>query len=131
MANRPGFFSRIMQALSGTDSSPAPTHDELRALFAARSQAFMRLLEANNKALEIMSDLEEALKGTAIFGMSFVRASATAVGVNVFKLVRALTELEPGRYETLFSRLAAIQTGIDEILNRRAGHQGAPLVLHF
>lgn len=131
MANRPGFFSRIMQALSGTDSSPAPTHDELRALFAARSQAFMRLLSANNKALEIMSDLEEALKGTTIFGMSFVRASSTAVGVNVFKLVRALTELEPGRYEALFSRLAAIQAGIDEILDRRAEHQGAPLVLHF
>lgn len=120
-----------MQALTGGAGAPAPSNDELRALFAARSQAFMRLLEANNKALEIMSDLEEALKGTTIFGMSFVRASATAVGVNVFKLVRALTELEPGRYEALFSRLASIQAGIDEILNRRAAHQGAPLVLHF
>lgn len=131
MANRPGFFSRIMQALCGNACAPAPSNDELRALFAARSQAFMRLLEANNKALEIMSDLEEALKGTTIFGMSFVRASATAVGVNVFKLVRALTELEPGRYEALFSRLAAVQAGIDEILNRRVQHQGSPLVLHF
>jgi pyruvate,water dikinase len=131
MANRPGFFSRIMQALTGGAGAPAPSDEELRALFAARSQAFMRLLEANNKALEIMSDLEEALKGGAIFGMSFVRASATAVGVNVFKLVRALTELEPGRYETLFSRLSAIQAGIDEILNRRAEHRDAPFVLHF
>jgi pyruvate,water dikinase len=131
MANRPGFFSRIMQALGGGASEPAPSDEELRALFAARSQAFMRLLEANNKALEIMSDLEEALKGSTIFGMSFVRASATAVGVNVFKLVRALTELEPGRYDALFSRLTAIQAGIDEILNRRVQRQGAPLVLHF
>jgi len=131
MANRPGVFSRIMQALCGTANEPAPSDEELRALFAARSQAFMRLLEANNKALEIMSDLEEALKGSTIFGMSFVRASATAVGVNVFKLVRALTELEPGRYEALFSRLSAIQSGIDEMLNRRARHQGAPLVLDF
>jgi len=120
-----------MQALAGGAGAPAPSDEELRALFAVRSQAFMRLLEANNKALEIMSDLEEALKGKAIFGMSFVRASATAIGVNVFKLVRALSELEPGRYEALFSRLAAIQAGIDEILDRRAAHQGAPLVLHF
>ncbi|GAB6125122.1 PEP/pyruvate-binding domain-containing protein [Humidesulfovibrio idahonensis] len=131
MGNRPGFFGRIMQALSGGNAAQAPSHEELRALFVARSQAFTRLLEANNKALEIMSDLEEALKGTTIFGMSFVRASATAVGVNVFKLVRALTELEPGRYETLYSRLAAIQAGIDEILSRRAPRHASPLVLHF
>jgi pyruvate,water dikinase len=131
MGNRPGFFGRIMQALSGGPAAQAPSHEELRALFVARSQAFTRLLEANNKALEIMSDLDEALKGTSIFGMSFVRASATAVGVNVFKLVRALTELEPGRYETLFARLAAIQAGIDEILSRRAPRHASPLVLHF
>jgi len=131
MGNRPGFFSRIMQALSGGSGAPAPSDDELRALFAARSQSFMRLLEANNKALEIMSDLEEALQGKTIFGMSFVRASATAVGVNVFKLVRALTELEPGRYEALFSRLAAIQAGIEEMLSRRAERHASPLVLHF
>jgi len=120
-----------MQALSGGNAAPAPSHEELRALFAARSQAFTRLLEANNKALEIMSDLEEALSGKAVFGMSFVRASATAVGVNVFKMVRALCELEPGRYEALFSRLAAIQAGVDEMLLSRAVRVDSPPVLHF
>lgn len=131
MGNRPGFFGRIMQALAGGHAAGTPSLDELRALFTARSQAFTRLLEANNKALEIMSDLELALQGNSVFGMSFVRASATAVGVNVFKLVRALAELEPGRYEALFSRLSAIQAGIDEILSRRAPRHAAPLVLHF
>jgi len=120
-----------MQALSGGRSGPAPSQEELRTLFASRSQAFARVLEANNKALEIMSDLEEALRGRSIFGMSFVRASATAVGVNVFKLVRALTELEPGRYEALFGRLAAIQAGIDEALSRRAPAFDVPFVLRF
>ena len=78
-----------------------------------------------------MSDLEEALKGSRIFGMSFVRAGATAVGVNVFKLVRALGELEPGRFDALFARLAAIQAGVDEILTRRAPRHASPLVLRF
>ncbi len=120
-----------MQALSGGRSGPAPSQEELRTLFASRSQAFARVLEANNKALEIMSDLEEALRGRSIFGMSFVRASATAVGVNVFKLVRALTELEPGRYDALFGRLAAIQAGIDEALSRRVPAFDVPFVLRF
>lgn len=131
MEQRAGFFGRIRQALSGGRSGPAPSQDELRTLFASRSQAFARVLEANNKALEIMSDLEEALRGRSIFGMSFVRASATAVGVNVFKLVRALTELEPGRYDALFARLAAIQAGIDEALARRVPAHDVPFVLRL
>jgi pyruvate,water dikinase len=131
MANRAGLFARIRQALGGgrTDQSPGP--EELRALFAARSQAFARLLEANNKALELMSEMEDALRGTSIFGMSFVRSCATAVGVNVFKLVRALTELEPGRYDVLFERLAAIQAGIDAILDRRPKAHDAPMILRL
>lgn len=126
-----GFFRRIRQALGGGAAAPAPSHEELRALFAARSQAFTRLLEANNKALELMSEMEEALRGAAIFGMSFVRASSTAVGVNVFKLVRALCELEPGRYDVLYERLAAIQAGIDAILNRRPPAHDVPFILRL
>ena len=33
-----------MQALAGGAGAPAPSDEELRALFAVRSQAFMRLL---------------------------------------------------------------------------------------
>ena len=131
MEQRTGFFGRIREALTGGRSCPAPSQDELRALFASRSQAFARVLEANNKALEIMSELEEALTGRTIFGMSFVRASATALGVNVFKLVRALNELEPGRYEALYGRLAEIQAGIDAVLSHRPQAQDGPLVLRF
>lgn len=120
-----------MRALSGGSAVPPPSQEELRALFAARSQAFARLLEANNKALEVMSDLEQALKSPGVFGMSFVRAGATAVGVNVFKLVRALAELEPGRYDALFARLADIQARVDGVLTRRAPRRDCPLVLRF
>lgn len=131
MAQSGGFFGRIIQALRGGPSAAAPTREQLRTLFKARSQSFARLLEANNKALEIMSEQEEALRGRTIFGMSFVRASATAVGVNVFKLVRALMELEPGRYDVLLPRLAAVQAGIEEILNRRGPRHDVPFVLRF
>jgi len=131
MEQRTGFFGRIRQALTGGRSCQAPSQEELRTLFASRSQAFARVLEANGKALEIMSDLEEALRGRSIFGMSFVRASCTAVGVNVFKLVRALCELEPGRYDALYERLSAIQAGIDETLSRRQQVRDVPLVLRF
>jgi len=120
-----------MQALRGGAGSPAPTREELRALFKSRSQSFARLLEANNKALEIMSEMEEAQRGRTIFGMSFIRASSTAVGVNVFKLVRALMDLEPGRYDALMQRLGVIQAGVEEILGRRTSRHDVPFVLRF
>ena len=64
----------ILQAL-GKEQSPSSLQD-LRAAFAARYHSFKLLLTANNKALEIMSDLEKALEGTRPFGMSFATVIA-------------------------------------------------------
>ncbi len=68
---------------------------ELRAAFTARYHSFKLLLTANNKALEIMSDLERALEGNQTFGMSFIRSNCTAVMVNVFRIIKHLDELAP------------------------------------
>ena len=43
--------------------APAPSMDELRAVFKRRYQAFKMLLAANNTALQLMSDMESAAYG--------------------------------------------------------------------
>ena len=50
----------------GKDDQQSSLQD-LRAAFAARYHSFKLLLTANNKALEIMSDLEKALEGARPF----------------------------------------------------------------
>ena len=79
------------------------TVGDLRKEFAHRYHNFRLLLTANNKSLEIMTDLEKALEGSQSFGMSFVRANCTAVAVNVFKIIKHLNGLSPGKYTELFS----------------------------
>ncbi len=86
----------------------------LTTAFKARYHSFKLLLAANNKALELMAELESALRGGRLFGMSFVKSRCTALGVNVFQMVRNLDNLAPegGKYVALYSRLQAIQKQI-------------------
>lgn len=101
----------------------------LRTAFTNRYHNFKLLLTANNKALEIMSELEKALEGNQTFGMSFVRSQSTAVLVNVFRIVKHLNELAPGKYSELFERFKIIQESINKELSRRKITRGEELVL--
>lgn len=91
---------------------------ELSTAFKARYHSFKLLLAANNKALELMAELEGALRGNRLFGMSFVTSRCTALGVNVFQMVRNLDNLAPesGKYVVLYSRLQAAQKLIQDEL---------------
>ena len=105
--------------------------EALRAAFKARYHSFKLLLNANNKALEIMSEMETALRSSRPFSMSFVRASCTAVGVNVFLIIKHLNELAPDKYKALFDRFREIQDHINGVLAKRAPPRGDRLVLPF
>lgn len=102
---------------------------ELRAAFSIRYHSFKLLLTANNKALEIMSDLERALEGNQTFGMSFIRSNCTAILVNVFRIIKHLDELAPGKYAELYNRFKVIQDRINKILTYKKMPKGDFLVL--
>lgn len=93
--------------------------EQIRIDFKDRYHNFKLLLNANNKALEIMGDIEQALQGDEPFGMAFIRSNVTAVSVNVFKLIKYLCELSPGKYEELFERFESIQNEISELLEHK------------
>jgi len=103
--------------------------EELRTLFRARYHNFKLLLSANNKALEIMSDFEEALRGARNFGMSFVRANCTAVSVNVYRIIKNLDDLAPGKYGELYERFDNIQEWINHSLSQKRISRGQELVI--
>lgn len=86
--------------------------ESLRLLFRSRYHHFKLLLNANQKALGLMAEIEEALRGKTVFGMSFVRSRCTAISTNVFQVARCLNELAPGKYEALIDRFKEIQKGV-------------------
>jgi len=102
--------------------SPSSTEAELDVLqesFRNRYQSFRALLTANNNALEIMAEMEQALVLGQPFGMAFVRGHCTAVSVNVYKMIQSLEVLSDGKYNGLFSSFRDISEKMEEILARQ------------
>jgi pyruvate, water dikinase len=103
--------------------------EELRASFRARYHAFKLLLAANNNALQLMTDMEAALRGSHSFGMTFIRSHATAVCVNVFAIIKYLNELSNHRYQALEGVFAAIEQKIQAALQTKQTPAMPELVL--
>lgn len=76
-----------------------------------------------------MSEIEDALKGDRPFGMSFIRANCTAVSVNVFRMVKCMDDLAPGKYKDLFDKFREIQSSITEELSRGREPATGPFIL--
>ncbi len=76
-----------------------------------------------------MTDIENTLRSGHTFGLAFVRANCTAVGVNVFRMIKHLEDLAPGKYALLFDRFKLIQSRINETLVRRTVPEEGPLVV--
>jgi pyruvate,water dikinase len=125
-------MANLLQRLKtffSAERAPVLSLEELRAVFRARYHAFKLLLAANNNALQLMTDMEAALRGSHSFGMTFVRSHATAVCVSVFTIIKYLNELAGNRYQALESVFAAIEKNIDEVLRKRQAPAVQELVL--
>ncbi len=113
-------FGTIKRALAGlftekdADLPQGLTEEQIQAEFKKRYHHFKLLLTANKKALEIMTEMEEALNGRRAFGMAFIRAHSTAASVNVYKIIEHLNAIAPDRYAALYTRIKDIQRRIGE-----------------
>jgi pyruvate, water dikinase len=103
--------------------------EELRTSFTARYHDFKLLLNANNKFLGILAEVEDALRGTRPFGMGFVRSSCTQACTCVFQIVKHLNGLAAGKYEALFPRFKEIQEELNSLIRERSVKREGPLVL--
>lgn len=103
--------------------------DALRSVFRVRYWSFKALLNSNNRALEIMSDMEHALRGSHSFGMAFVRANCTAISVNVYKMIQNMNEISSNRYASLYDILEGIRDKMNKILEKRKGFGAGELTL--
>jgi pyruvate,water dikinase len=126
MAN---LLQRLKTWFSAGEPATPVSMEELRASFKARYHAFKLLLAANNNALQLMTDMEAALRGSASFGMTFIRSHATAVSVNVFAIIKYLNELTGGRYQALEGVFAGLERKINESLQKRQAPAIQELVL--
>ncbi len=112
-------ISRLKDIFSRKQTLDQAEVEELRNAFKARYHHFKLLLNANNKALEIMAEMEELLKGINPFGMRHVRALCIMASTNVWQIVKHLNELAPNKYEVLYERFREIQKKINPFLTAK------------
>lgn len=123
-------LARIRKRFPSRKEEMSPSEAEaLRLDFKERYHNFKLLLSANNKALEIMADMERVLEGDRPFGMAYVRARCTAASVNVFRMIRKIEKLAPAKYSALQERYKAIQHEIDCILSEQRTAKDDRLVI--
>ena len=121
-----GFFTRKSDLSRDALDEESQTH-----AFKARYHAFRQLLAANNKTLELMTDMEEALQGNRPFGMSFIRSRCTAVSTNVYRIIRNLCELNATDYQGLKTVFTEIQHQVSTHLTSAGPVAGDRIILPF
>jgi pyruvate,water dikinase len=124
-----GVLSALKTWFSRKGVEEAQSAEELRVDFRARYHEFKLLLNANNKALEIMAEMEEALTGIWPFGMTFVRSRCTRVSTSVFQIAKHLNDLAPAKYELLYDRFKDIQIKINPYIRPRSVSHEGPTVI--
>ena len=105
------------------------TPDVLRNMFRDRYWNFKSVLSANNNSLQIMSELENALRESRSFSMAFIRGNCTAASINVYKIIQNLNEIAINRYDLLYDSFKKIQNKLNPVLGGHRGFGGRELIL--
>ncbi|MBI5523955.1 MAG: hypothetical protein HY910_15115 [Desulfarculus sp.] len=111
----------------GPSLPPAAVPPEL----ADRYQAFISLLGANNRALEIMAELQARVRGEVELSTEYVQTSVDELALQVGAIVAALAQMSPESAQGLSEVYEDLVGGIRLRLSSRRAIPEAELVLPF
>ncbi|MCA1905612.1 MAG: PEP/pyruvate-binding domain-containing protein, partial [Desulfarculus sp.] len=98
---------------------------------AQRYQQFIGLLQANNRALEAMADLQAKLRGEGELSLDYVRERVRALNQDVGRIVAHLEAMSPASAQGLPEVWRELSARIDQILSRRRAIPESDLVIPF
>lgn len=124
-----GFWDWLPFSGKGKTEENRRSAEEFRSLLAARYHHFTLLLSADSENHEIFTDIEEALRGERVYGMSFVRAMCTRASTATYRMIQHLDELAPGKYVRLYEVFEEIRQEIEPHIAHKEFERSGPLVL--
>lgn len=125
-----GLFQKIISFFTpGKKRSSAEDIERLRTDFQERYHCFKLLINANNRALKVMSEIEEALKGTRPFGMTFISSRCTSIATSVWQIIDNLNRLSSGKYYVLNDKFKEIQLRINPFLKSKIKNDDGPCTI--
>jgi len=105
--------------------------DDIGAVFRFKYGLFKELLNSNTQLLDIITDMEEKLKGHQLFGMSYIRANTTRAVFHAFRMVKSLDVLSGHQYGQLYPILEKIHQKIKAELEAKRETTAGALVLPY
>jgi pyruvate, water dikinase len=108
-------FVQRLRRLCGRQSK---TRDDMavKELFKVHYWHFKSLLRLNERALAILSLMEQAPLQSRPFGMPFIRGHITSLSIHVYKIIQELNQLADHRYPELFDTFQRIQQSVQTVL---------------
>lgn len=131
MADLDIFFNRVREYFGKWFLQPEQDENLLRNSFKEHYKIFRSLLTANNNALELMAEMEQALNSGRPFGMTFVRSHCAALSFQVYKMIQRLQELSGGKYGGLSPSFKAVSERMEEVLARQPVVGDGPFILEM
>ena len=88
---------------------------EANAVFRFKYTLFKELLSANSELFNILADMEQKLKGTHIFGDTYIKNQVIRSMIQTFKMVKNLNVLSGNKYPQLYQVLDKINQDIKSV----------------
>lgn len=105
--------------------------EALQQDFTKAASNFKRLISANNKALDVMAQMELALSEGREFDATYVRTQVTRVNTAVFQLISSIEGYSPEKFAPVKQRFLEIQKELNAELLNVPSDTECPLVLSF
>ena len=102
-----------------------------RVTFAALFHAFQRILELNNKILELMADMGDKLGGDYVFDRQYILSSCREMGTQVYELIYNFNALAPKKHPDLDKVFRRVNHDIEEELAGRLAIPQSEYVLAY
>jgi pyruvate,water dikinase len=81
-----------------------------------RFGTFLSLLDANNRVLKLLSDLEEKAQGEHFYDLSYIRSAVADIRTAVREIIESMITLGGSKYEPLRKRFAEIDVAVETAL---------------
>ncbi len=109
------WFRRQKQAEGNTPGGQPGPRSDLQ-LIREKFGHFYALLEANNQALQLISDMEEKSQGDYLFDLNYIRHSLRELRLCVNEIIDRMVALGGEGYDSLRKRFELIDAEIDVVL---------------
>lgn len=97
----------------------SPDTTDYTTIFRAHYVSFKELLACNTELLNIISDLEEKLQGSQLFGVAYIRSQAERAVLHTMRMVQCLNFISGQKYLSLLLALQSIENKIKAELGPR------------